>query len=139
MVQDKKTRFGKLTVTYIEDENNIHCTCECGTRIIVAEHQLNDNSSCGCIYRKYLLSLAGVDDDEDNIKRRQVEYPEGRGINFDKKKNKWQARITYQSKEYHLGYFPDKETALVVRKEAETNMNTNFVDWFNIFKNDRAE
>jgi hypothetical protein len=66
--------------------------------------------------------------------RQVVEHQEGRGINHDSKKGKWRARITYQSKEYHLGYFADKETAVAARKEAENNLNGDFIEWLSGFK-----
>jgi hypothetical protein len=150
-MQDDKTRFGKLTVNYASDDDNIHCVCECGTRIIVSKSQLTDNSSCGCIHRKILLALSGMVDDggafdgsafdrsvfgrSTSRSKQMIEHQEGRVINFDSKKDKWRARITYQSKEYHLGYFADKETAVATRKEAESNLSGNFIEWLSGFKN----
>jgi hypothetical protein len=73
--------------------------------------------------------------DVNTLKPRQVvEHQEGRGINYDSKKGKWRARITYQSKEYHLGYFADKETAVAARKEAESNLSADFIEWLSGFK-----
>ena len=41
------------------------------------------------------------------------------GVGWSKKNNKWRARITLNNKEYHLGYFDDKNDAIKARKEAE--------------------
>jgi hypothetical protein len=132
---EKGTRFGKLTVDYLTDANNIFCVCDCGTRIIVAEGQLNENSSCGCVHRILLWANQGMaDQGRALINDNTAPQHESRGINFDKKKNKWRARITFQSKEYHLGYYPDKETASEIKREAESNLD-NFIEWFNNFKN----
>ena len=134
-MESVKTRFGKLVVNYVEDENNVHCICDCGTKLIVAQSQLDDNSSCGCLHRIYLLSLVGAKDEGSSIiSSSSPSHHEGRGINYDKKKEKWRSRITYQSKEYHLGYFPDKEAALEIRREAETNMGSDFLQWYKQLK-----
>ena len=135
---DERTRFGKLAVNYAEDENSIHCTCDCGTKIIVSKDKLDDNSSCGCLHRIYLLSLVGAADEGSIMAANPTaNLHEGRGINYDKKKEKWRARITYQSKEYHLGYFPDKEAAIEVRREAESNMGSDFIQWYTQYKNEK--
>ena len=41
------------------------------------------------------------------------------GVYWDKKKNKWEARITINGKKKFLGYFKDKQDAINTRKEAE--------------------
>ena len=139
-MQNEKKRFGKLVVNYYTDENNYYCVCDCGNKIIIAKNQLHDNSSCGCVNRFLFLSLVGALDEGNTLKANQpLEFNEGRGISFDKKKGKWRSRIVYQSKEYHLGYFTDKETALEVRKVAESNLSNDFIGWYNIFKNGKTK
>jgi hypothetical protein len=130
----KQTRFGRLVVDYVVDEDNIHCTCDCGTQIIVTEKQLRNNCSCGCIHREMLLALSGESDDYQREDTHKTDPAIDRGINFDKKKNKWRVRVTYQFKEYHIGYFPDKESAINIRKEAESNLYGNFIEWYNNYK-----
>lgn len=136
-----RTRFGKLLVNYVEDENNIHCVCDCGTKIIVTENNLNDNSSCGCVNRILLWAQQGLADQGsvDVRENKAVENHADRGVNFDKKKKKWRARITFQSKEYHLGYYPDKDAALAIRRTAENNLSADFIGWFTQFKNNNTE
>jgi hypothetical protein len=59
-----------------------------------------------------------------------------RGVRFEKGKGKWRVRITFQAKEYHLGYYTDKESALKTKREAEAHFGSDFVNWFNnTFKN----
>ncbi len=41
------------------------------------------------------------------------------GVSWNKKLNKWRARITVKYKEIHLGYFNNIEEAIIVRKQAE--------------------
>ena len=140
-MEQNRTRFGKLSVNYILDENNIHCVCDCGTKIIVNENQLNENSSCGCVNRILLWAQQGLPDQGGVVfnETTVIDNNEERGINFDKKKNKWRARITFQSKEYHLGYYPDKNAALDIRRTAEKNLNTDFIGWFAEYKNNVKE
>jgi hypothetical protein len=144
-MEDNSIRFGKLVVDYEVDENSYRCTCDCGMKIIVKREHLNENSHCGCVTRALLLDHirknSNIDIDDDIVENK-VPVPDnnkGRGLNFDKKKNKWRARIIYQSKEYHLGYFQDEKTALEVRKDAEMNMGTGFLEWYNKLKNDSIE
>jgi hypothetical protein len=137
---EKGSRYGKLLIDYFTDENNIYCVCDCGTRIIVTEKQLNDNSHCGCVNRMYLLSLVGADDESNDMQATKGnEHIKGRGVNFQKDKGKWRARITYQSKEYFLGYFPDRDSALEIRQEAERNLNTNFIEWYKQRKDNNVD
>ena len=41
------------------------------------------------------------------------------GVNWDKRYNKWEARIKKDYKQIHLGYFNDFEDAVKARKDAE--------------------
>lgn len=42
-----------------------------------------------------------------------------KGVVWDKKNKKWQAQIKVNSKNYHLGRFSDKDSAIMARVEAE--------------------
>ena len=42
-----------------------------------------------------------------------------KGVNWDKRRQKWRARIKLHRKEIHLGYFETKEEAVNTRKAAE--------------------
>jgi len=104
-MESNQTRFGKLALSYISDENNYHCTCDCGMKIILTKEQFETKNSCGCEIRKLLWAASGKSDEEFEVntlaRSITIGYSEGRGVNFDKKKNKWRVRITFQSKEYH--------------------------------------
>jgi hypothetical protein len=122
-----------LSVNYVEDDNNIFCVCDCGNRLITTKERLNDDSHCGCVHRRLLLLAVGKNDDYyPALEIQTQEYHEGRGINYEK--SKWRARITYQKKEYHLGYYTEKDAAIEIRKEAEKNLNGDFLGWFEEFK-----
>ena len=41
------------------------------------------------------------------------------GVSWNKRQNKWMARITHQYKDVFLGYFTEKEAAIKSRQEAE--------------------
>lgn len=41
------------------------------------------------------------------------------GVFWNKKRSQWQAKITHNKKQIHLGWFKDKEDAVVARIEAE--------------------
>ena len=125
------TKNGKLVVNYIRDEENYHCTCDCGTRIILTKEQFSQRKHCGCEHRKYLRSLVGMEDEEQEIRQNTtIPHSSSRGVNFYQKKNKWRARIIFQSKEYHLGYFSEKETAIEMRMEAEKHLGNGFLEWY---------
>ena len=57
--------------------------------------------------------------------------PEERGVKFEKGKNKCRVRVAFQGKEYHLGYYSEKDSALELRREAETHLNGDFLCWYN--------
>lgn len=54
------------------------------------------------------------------------------GVSWDKRKNKWRARIKYNQKEIHLGYFNTKEEAAEARKQAE-------LEYFGEYRNKEDE
>ena len=131
-----QTNFGKLTLNYMSDENSYHCSCECGNKIILTKEQLESRNSCGCEIRKLIWAASGKssEDFEFNtpmVPATPVGYSDERGVRFEKGKNKWRVRVTFQAKEYHLGYYAEKEAALEMRREAENHLNSDFIEWYN--------
>ena len=58
------------------------------------------------------------------------------GIYFHQKTQTWFPLIYYKSKKYVLGYFKDKDSAINIRKIAESYKNNGtFLEWFNNYKN----
>lgn len=45
-----------------------------------------------------------------------------KGVNFDRSRNLWRARITYKGERYELGFFDSFEEAVIVRKNAEEKL-----------------
>ena len=130
------TVFGRLKV--IEKANLIHgrgykylCQCECGEQVnILGSHlRSGDTKSCGCFHAdKFDAHKAS------NYKKMYVEetslpkitnkkaYRNNRigvkGVSL-QSNGKYQARIGFQGKNYHLGAFDNLETAADARKKAE--------------------
>ena len=50
----------------------------------------------------------------ENLRNKKV-----KGVTFDKRRNKWYARIMINRKNLHLGSFDTKEEAIEARKQAE--------------------
>jgi len=127
----EKKQYGLLTLNYVSDEVNFYCTCDCGTKIILTEEQLNRMRLCGCYNRKSLLSKTDIVDDTSEMEKfYQLTSTEVRGVNFEPSKGKWRARVTFRSKEYHLGYFVEEKDALKRRQEAEEHLGGDFLEWF---------
>jgi len=70
------------------------------------------------------------DEEQETRQNATTTLSSSRGVNFYAKKNKWRARIIFQSKEYHLGYFSEKETAIEMRMEAEKHLGNGFLEWY---------
>ena len=135
-MDSNQTNFGKLSLNYVSDENSYHCSCVCGNKVILTKEQLESMNSCGCESRKLLWTACGKSSDEFEFNTKQptaatVGYSDERGVRFEKGKNKWRVRITFQSKEYHLGYYSEKETAMKIKHEAESHLNSDFIEWYN--------
>ena len=123
-----------LSLNYVSDDGYLNVSCACGTKIFLTQEQFETMSSCGCETRKLLLlAVGGVEDSYEMTTDSSASGSNsaGRGVRFDKGKNKWRARITFQGKEYHLGYSLDKEAATARRNEAEAHLNSGFIEWFN--------
>lgn len=128
-------RFGKLIVEdfdrYVKGSSLYRCKCDCGeTRIVQRAHLMSgDTNSCGCAregkfpdnfveYQKesivdgtHLGNLTNAirSDNKSGIK----------GVGWDKRVQRWHARIRLRGKSYSLGYFDDIVDAAEARREAE--------------------
>lgn len=86
---------------------------------IHGETTRNDN-------RKTNLRLATNSQNCINIPLKSNNTSGCAGVTWDKRIQKWHARITFEHNEIHLGFYTDKEDAIVARKEAE---NKYFGEW----------
>jgi len=123
-----------LTLNYDAGDGYVNVSCACGTKIFLTQEQLNTMTSCGCMARKLLLRAVGGEEDGYEMKATSSALsnnPTGQGVKFEQRKNKWRARIRFQGKEYHLGYFVEEAAATERRNEAEAHLNNDFIGWFN--------
>jgi hypothetical protein len=73
--------------------------------------------------RKYNLRICTQDENNLNITTLRSDNTSGvKGVGWNKKLNKWRARINYKGKEYHLGYFNTKEEAIQARIKKELEL-----------------
>lgn len=69
--------------------------------------------------RKYNLRKCTPSQNSMNRNRQSNNTSGIIGVSWDKKSNKWHARIKIDGKTRHLGYFVDKRDAIIVRLKAE--------------------
>lgn len=56
------------------------------------------------------------------------------GVYFKNENNKWCAQITYNKRKLHLGYFENKENAIIARLKAEKELFKDFAPQRHLFK-----
>ena len=65
-------------------------------------------------------------------------YQKGKGLSFYKIINKWTATISHNKKQYHLGYFSEKQDAIMIRQLAEQKIEDgSFIEWYNDYKSQK--
>lgn len=123
-------RFGYLIAKYPTEKRDRKdvvwvCECKCGKMVEFPATRLllGDTKSCGCIQlellkrsNKYIdnTSIRQSLDDTVISKRNTSGY-----IGVIKKRNKWQAQITYKKKKYSLGCYEDINDAIKARSRAK--------------------
>lgn len=131
-------RFGRLTAiraTGQRKHNRIvwECLCDCGNVVNVRSDNLvsGETKSCGCLHIEVAAKQAETGiwqsniRDGTNIKLIQSDkiYSNNtsgcKGVSWHKGVGMWVARIQFQGKSYHLGYFGDIGKAIEARKAAE--------------------
>ncbi|MCL2285760.1 MAG: hypothetical protein FWC32_05275 [Firmicutes bacterium] len=145
-------KFGRLLV--IESPRKVDyrkrrvwkCLCDCGTELEVVTDALvsKGTKSCGCLQTDvnkarmelikeirnenilvYDTTIAGI---TPNPNRKVHSNTGVLGVTFTQ--GKYNARISFQKKAYHLGSFNTLEEAAKARKEAEQKMHVAFLDWY---------
>lgn len=76
--------------------------------------------------RKQNLRICTHQQNSCNLTKRENTTSKYRGIDYQRRRNNWRARITYKGKEYHLGEFPTEEEAFQVRLKAEKEIHKDF-------------
>ena len=131
--------FGKLTVIGRSDKRNSRgkrttpmweCRCECGAITYKATDTLTnpDKSMCNECAGKYAADIArqsagfvgGTQITKiADMKPTAANTSGARGVYFEKRSNKWRARLTFKGKIMSFGSFARFEDAVFARKEAE--------------------
>ena len=79
----------------------------------------NDEEKRGLDNRKSNLRIVNPTQNAQNSKKSIRNTSGVKGVNWDKKRNKWRVRITIDGKRIELGWFDNKEDAIKVREETE--------------------
>lgn len=141
------TRFGRLRVKGIDRLEKgrgyyYKCECDCGNFTVVRGDALRDGttSSCGCyhdeLFREHKPNYSEMFVEGTHIgkiksnKVAQNSTSGVKGVTWHSRIGKWQARIQFKGKMYHLGYFDNIDKAAKVRKRAEKELYEDFLKWY---------
>lgn len=131
-------RFGNLVAlefAYTKNKRTFwKCKCDCGNIAEVDRGFLRSGAttSCGCVGSKNINKCMVAQ--RQNELREQTNLSQlsnvpfksnttgRRGITFNKKKQVFVARITFQGKRFYLGSFKDFDKAVIAREEAEEKL-----------------
>lgn len=144
------TMFGRLKVIGIGHHEKgkgywYLCECGCNKRTVVEVHRRNllqgYVTSCGCVHdelfkknskkakkKMFVKGTAVPQAINDKIPKNNTSGV--KGVSWHKKNRKWQVRIQFQGKLYHLGYYDDIETAKEVREKAKKEIQKDFWKWY---------
>jgi len=129
------------------------CKCECGNTVVVPRKTLlsGEARSCGCLMIETSRRTAKYAY-EESIRKNVVDgtniasislltlYKNNtsgiRGVCWDKEVKKWRAIIIMKKKKYDLGRYKDINEAAKARKEAESVIFGEFLDWYHSRTND---
>lgn len=81
---------------------------------------------CGLNNTKVNLRAATYSGNAQNSKTRCDNTSGAKGVRFRADKGKWQARINRNGREYHLGYFVNKDSAVLAHRAACLNFHGEF-------------
>lgn len=137
----KNKKYGRLIViekSYVKNGQSYWlCQCDCGNTRIVPIDSLTSGKckSCGCLQKE--KNIHNAKNNKKLIKYRDNTFMENtnlaslkstlsqnntsgtKGVCWCKHSNSWKAYITFQKKNYSLGYFKDINKAIQARKAAE--------------------
>ena len=141
-------RFGRLEVIALSDKRGSRgnrtvplweCRCDCGKITYKATDILKNDeiSMCNDCRGKYATErmrekagyVGGTQISRIKNDTPGVSNTSGvRGVYFDKKSNKWRARLRFQGKIYNLGSYSGFEDAVKARKQAEDDIYGKFLE-----------
>lgn len=141
-------KFSMMTALYPTEQRDRkgsviwHCRCDCGKEMDVSYDQLRygDKISCGCMREKSnrelhtrLIHVAGT-----SIDLLRSEKPRRRNrtgvTGVYKRRGRYAAEITFQSRTYYLGSYRELQEAALVRKEAEETLHKSAVRFYEAWK-----
>lgn len=141
-------RFHRLVALYPTKERDQrqsviwHCRCDCGNEIDISYNQLvhSNEKSCGCQKKEhsmrlknYLTHVAGTSVDILMSEKIPTNNTTGaKGVYF--VRGKWLAKIVFQKKAYHLGFYEEFAEAVEARKEAEELIHQGTLEHYNKWK-----
>ena len=138
-------KFGRLTAQMRvgKDKNNNavwQCICECGKVVNVPTKSLMDNNtkSCGCLNHAPRPTpkdcFAGTKAGALNDTIPSNNTSGIKGVSWSKQKQKWEAYIKFQGKQYRLGFYDDINDAADARKKAERETHDDFLAYWNLLQ-----
>lgn len=160
-------RFGKLLVLGLERTEKRRyknanrtiyfwkCRCDCGNELVVNGKTLKEGKIKDCKdvkrnasktytqigneFKRENILKEGTRLDNISDKLSKANTSGVRGVAFQKERNKYRARITFQNVEYHLGYFNNLEDAKRAREKAEEIYYKPILEKYNYTKEDEEE
>lgn len=137
-------RYGRLIALYPTNLRNAHgsvvwhCICDCGKEVDIPYNELVycGRKSCGCKRREHETSLGkyqGRTNDTAVSLIRSTKLPSDNTTGYKgvyRVNDKYLAKIVFQKKQYHLGYYKTPEEAAAVRKHAEDTLFVRFADYY---------
>ena len=119
--------------------------CDCGNTCFATVNDVkwSGKTSCGCLQRETKVRQALKMQEKTirvegtsvgNISNGTISRNNTsgvRGVSWHQVLGKWQARIGFKGKAYHLGTYDKLEDAVAARKEAEQRYFGEFLEWYN--------
>lgn len=127
-------QYGFLKVkSYNKNTKKWVCECKCGSMIEVKSNNLKHDNTLSCGKCKYVEAaqrdiVYGTRISQINKKISKNNTSGTTGVGFNKRKNKWYAAIRFCGKNYWLGYYDDKQDAIIVRRKAEEKLHGEFFE-----------
>jgi hypothetical protein len=134
-------KFERLTVIRLIKKAKSYtlweCECECGKLTEVRGNDLRTGNtrSCGCLNvdamreegEKHKDKILANMVENTNLGKIDSKIPKNnksgvKGVSWNTRRQKWEAKIMFQGKRYNLGAFDSVEEAANVRKEAEERL-----------------
>ena len=137
-------RFGRLTALEPTDKRSCEkvvwrCRCDCGreTEVPYASLASGNTKSCGCLQKElpgppeYMQYIDGTCVEMLECRKLRKNNTSGyTGVQWNKRKGRWVALITFKGKTYNLGYYDKIEDAAEARRDAENRIFGEFLDWY---------